>query len=141
MDSTADNAQTSSDWNEELQRRGALRKPAPKLDRDLTEEEAAMLAEFAAGIANYGRTIQPAVMAATDEAIQNVSEAIYRPWESTQTAEPAEGKAPALSGAGDRAYWTDVVKQAESSGNITRYLDSRNIPKSTYYTKKKLYRL
>jgi hypothetical protein len=61
-----------------------------------------------------------------------------------------QAPAPASSAAGgasiqpaeqDRLYWVDVVKQAEAGGNVTQYLSDKDIPKSTYYAKKKLYRL
>jgi hypothetical protein len=62
----------------------------------------------------------------------------------------ADKVTPASSAAGgawiqpteqDRLYWADVVKQAEASGNVMQYLSDKDISRSTYYAKKKQYRL
>lgn len=33
----------------------------------------------------------------------------------------------------DERYWREVIQQAKKSGNVRRYLEDRNIPKSTFY--------
>lgn len=42
---------------------------------------------------------------------------------------------------GEIRYWTEIYRQARASGNITRYLADRNIPKSSYYAAIRQYRL
>ena len=39
------------------------------------------------------------------------------------------------------AYWAEVFRQANASGNVRRYLEGRNISKSTFYGKVKQHRL
>lgn len=41
----------------------------------------------------------------------------------------------------DRQYWTDICRQAESSGNVKQYLADKDIPRATYYENKKKYGL
>ena len=87
-------------------------------------------------------------MAADNEALRANRENITTPSETDTASNVQVTPAPSATGGAsiqpteqDRLYWVDVVKQAEASGNVAQYLDDKDIPKSTYYAKKKQYRL